>query len=697
MASAPMNETTMFKNRYKFGLVGVYDQSLQTLGGPNTPMSVLVRLISETAFTKLLKRMPMALVAGFDAWRRKVSEQGTAAAKTPSPAPISFTSSTGSSSSSSAAAAPMSNGYSSVNGANGVNGAAPMVNGFSSSSSSSGSTSMTNGFAGSASTSSSSSDMQLQLWTPRSRADYQPHTTAARDDVPASTELFTRSEHWAFAVPSRDHSKHRESGADSVEGGPVGGGPVVVCPWDSRELCILPASVDERHLLLLLLLTHHLPLLHAHARVRVRLALPPLPQPHRALPTRRDRLSPLASINPTLSRRRSDYVNQSAEALSSLHQGRPLPLPLPAIDYLSARHILRPPPAVASSALERQDQPRGTGLFISGGPGIGVGGSGSGGGPPRIPSDYAPTYWSVIEVGTSGLKNLGDTCYMNAPIQCLSATLPFAQFFASELVPSFPALWALEERETVCHLNSQYNGSNQHGSQKFLSFLLDGIHEDLPARTNSGASDGKMNGLHGPKHKRGDMDRQFNRFAGTCLEDLQGKIPALCKEQHGCRNMIFRETFGHFADLIMTDPFGNYLCQKLLKYSTDEQRNVICDSKMIDFLSTRREADARYNAQIHSIIVALSLHVMVLIKDLNGNHVIQKCLNKLAPEDNQACFIIYNAVAANCIEVATHRHGCCVLQRCIDHASDHQRILRYIKGRVTRSQSPWARCKRTSA
>ncbi|KAF7306452.1 RNA-binding protein [Mycena indigotica] len=233
----------------------------------------------------------------------------------------------------------------------------------------------------------------------------------------------------------------------------------------------------------------------------------------------------------------------------------------------------------------------------------------------------------------------------------------------------------------------------------------------IPSR-NGSAVDGKMNGLHGPKHKRGDMDREFNRFAGTRLEDLQGEIPALCKDQHGCRylqkkleegsaehrDMIFRETFGHFADL-MTDPFGNYLCQKLLEYSTDEQRGVICDSvaqdlvnislnmhgtravqKMIDFLSSRRQAsldfrclsaDARYNAQIHSIIVALSLHVVVLIKDLNGNHVIQKCLNKLTPEDNQ---FIYNAVAANCVEVATHRHGCCVLQRCIDHASDHQRI-----------------------
>ncbi|KAG5654281.1 hypothetical protein H0H81_005130 [Sphagnurus paluster] len=188
----------------------------------------------------------------------------------------------------------------------------------------------------------------------------------------------------------------------------------------------------------------------------------------------------------------------------------------------------------------------------------------------------------------------------------------------------------------------------------------------LPGRgPNAGTVDNKMNGLHGPKHKRGDMDREFNRFAGTRLEDLQGEIPALCKDQHGCRylqkkleegipehrDMIFRETFGHFAEL-MTDPFGNYLCQKLLEYSTDEQRNVICESVAQD-------------------LVNISLNMHVLIKDLNGNHVIQKCLNKLAPEDNQ---FIYNAVAANCVEVATHRHGCCVLQRCIDHASDHQRV-----------------------
>ncbi|KAF9978557.1 hypothetical protein BGZ65_006949, partial [Modicella reniformis] len=153
--------------------------------------------------------------------------------------------------------------------------------------------------------------------------------------------------------------------------------------------------------------------------------------------------------------------------------------------------------------------------------------------------------------------------------------------------------------------------------------------------------------------KRPTVDVDANRFAGAMLEGFVGQIYSLCKDQHGCRylqkkleeqnetylNIIFNEVFNHFVEL-MTDPFGNYLCQKLLEYCGDEQRTVIVET------------------------VAPEL-------DLNGNHVIQKCLNRLASEDNQ---FIYNAISTHCIEVATHRHGCCVLQRCIDHASPSQKI-----------------------
>jgi hypothetical protein len=130
-----------------------------------------------------------------------------------------------------------------------------------------------------------------------------------------------------------------------------------------------------------------------------------------------------------------------------------------------------------------------------------------------------------------------------------------------------------------------------------------------------------------------------------------------------------------------TDPFGNYLCQKLLEYSNDEQRTALINNaapqlvkialnqhgtralqKMIEFISTPQ--------QTQTVIKALQLHVVDLVQDLNGNHVIQKCLNRLTSEDAE---FIYDAVGARCVVVGTHRHGCCVLQRCIDHASGHQK------------------------
>jgi hypothetical protein len=58
------------------------------------------------------------------------------------------------------------------------------------------------------------------------------------------------------------------------------------------------------------------------------------------------------------------------------------------------------------------------------------------------------------------------------------------------------------------------------------------------------------------------------------------------------------------------------------------------------------------------------------LQDLNGNHVVQRCLQKLESAHNQ---FIYDAIAANCFNVASHRHGCCVFQRCVDFANPHQK------------------------
>lgn len=117
----------------------------------------------------------------------------------------------------------------------------------------------------------------------------------------------------------------------------------------------------------------------------------------------------------------------------------------------------------------------------------------------------------------------------------------------------------------------------------------------------------------------------------------RGEIYALCKDQHGCRflqkkleernpeylQIIFEETNPYVVELmtgklewtrnfcrfvlltILADPFGNYLCQKLLEYTNDEQRTVLVHNaapqivpialnqhgtralqKMIEFIST---------------------------------------------------------------------------------------------------------------
>lgn len=188
----------------------------------------------------------------------------------------------------------------------------------------------------------------------------------------------------------------------------------------------------------------------------------------------------------------------------------------------------------------------------------------------------------------------------------------------------------------------------------------------------------------------------MSRFNGQPLEAYGGSIYELCKDQHGCRYLqkqlenrdpehihkIWLETSSHVIEL-MTDPFGNYLCQKLFEYCNDDERTVLVQNaardmvrialnqhgtralqKMIEHISN--------DDQVQLIIEALRDRVVELIQDLNGNHVIQKCLNKLSSLDAQ---FIFDAVGTSCIEVGTHRHGCCVLQRCIDHASGDQKIL----------------------
>ena len=68
---------------------------------------------------------------------------------------------------------------------------------------------------------------------------------------------------------------------------------------------------------------------------------------------------------------------------------------------------------------------------------------------------------------------------------------------------------------------------------------------------------------------------------------------------------------------------------------------------------------------VSCFVKILRTHVLVLIKDMNGNHIIQKLLNQT---DSKYSTVIYDVIQENIIEISTHKHGCCVLQKCIDSA-----------------------------
>ncbi|EPY50105.1 ubiquitin carboxy terminal hydrolase Ubp12 [Schizosaccharomyces cryophilus OY26] len=111
-------------------------------------------------------------------------------------------------------------------------------------------------------------------------------------------------------------------------------------------------------------------------------------------------------------------------------------------------------------------------------------------------------------LGTCGLNNLGNTCYMNSALQCLTHTRELRDFFLSDewkdqvnesnplgmsgqiaaafasLVkslynPDHTSFAPRQFKAIIGRFNHSFLGYGQQDSQEFLAFLLDGLHEDL--------------------------------------------------------------------------------------------------------------------------------------------------------------------------------------------------------------------------
>lgn len=109
--------------------------------------------------------------------------------------------------------------------------------------------------------------------------------------------------------------------------------------------------------------------------------------------------------------------------------------------------------------------------------------------------------------GLVGLQNLGNTCFMNSCLQCVSNLPALVMYFhqglytheingssgtrgalANAFGDLMTALWTgdkftvtrpIELKRVIGKVASQFTGYDQQDAQEFLRFLLDGLHEDL--------------------------------------------------------------------------------------------------------------------------------------------------------------------------------------------------------------------------
>ena len=177
-----------------------------------------------------------------------------------------------------------------------------------------------------------------------------------------------------------------------------------------------------------------------------------------------------------------------------------------------------------------------------------------------------------------------------------------------------------------------------------------------------------------------------NTYLNESVEYLAFNILPLAQDQAGCRFLqekiendpkntlkYFYNAMIPYLVTLIKDPFGNYFVQKLYPYLSEEELNNIiiqispnifdvgsnhhgtrAIQNLIDFLKTP--------ALVNSFLNMIKPYTIPLLKETHGAHIINKFLSKHPECANDINKIIID----NCSLLATHKHGCCFLQKILE-------------------------------
>lgn len=182
--------------------------------------------------------------------------------------------------------------------------------------------------------------------------------------------------------------------------------------------------------------------------------------------------------------------------------------------------------------------------------------------------------------------------------------------------------------------------------------------------------------------------------------ELEGEILRLSRQQVGCRllqrlletdeegrSIILEEVFTSMNTLVI-DPFGHHLVLRILDFVKYEDRKRILIQLQEDLVAislnvhgtrvVQKLLECMENSDEFELIQkAFEVFVITLAKDVYGMHVVLRCLHRIPapnPEsDGPDNTFIFREITKNIVSVATHKHGCCVVQWCIDYANVEQR------------------------